>query len=237
MSLILVGTGISFDLTLSSIERLRNAQEVYLERYTNQITEEKIEKLEKLINKKVIVLPRDKVESGFLIEKAEKNDVVLLASGDPLTATTHITLILDAKKQHITVEVFHNSSIYTAAPGISGLQIYRFGKTASLVNPRENYKPTSSLEIIRNNLKMNMHTLVLLDTEPIPMTANTALDMLSEFNSAVVLSNVGEKNQKITYGSISELRKTNLGEPPFSMIIPAKLHDVEEESLEFFKIK
>jgi len=61
--------------------------------------------------------------------------------------------------------------------------------------------------------------------------------MLSEFNSAVVLSNVGEKNQKITYGAISELRKTNLGEPPFSMIIPSKLHDVEEESLEFFKIK
>lgn len=225
----LVGTGISFDLTLGAAEELRGCDEVYLERYTNPISDERIAALERVIGKKVTVIGRDKVESDFLVEKASKSRVALLASGDPLTATTHITLLMDARKKGVETKVFHNSSIYTAAPGKAGLQIYRFGKTATLVNPRPKYKPTSSLDIIRQNLSLNMHTLVLLDTEPQPMEAGTALEMLSEFGSAVVLSRLGEADEKVTYGKITDLKKAELGKPPFAIIIPAKLHPVEEE--------
>jgi len=191
-----------------------------------------IEKLEEIIGKKVNLLPRSDVESQFLIEKAKSADICLLASGDPLTATTHITLVLDAKEKKIPVKVIHNSSIYSAAPARAGLQIYRFGKTASLVNPRENYKPTSSLDIIHKNLEMDMHSLVLLDTEPEPMDGKTALDMLSEFDSAVVLSRVGLEDEQITYGKIEELKSKELGKAPFTVIIPAKLHLLEQEYLE-----
>ena len=80
----------------------------------------------------------------------------------------------DAEAQGVPIRVIHNSSIYSAAPARAGLQIYRFGKTATLVNPRPNYQPKSSLGVIRKNLENDMHSLVLLDTEPEPMEAKAA---------------------------------------------------------------
>ncbi|MBI2079816.1 diphthine synthase [Candidatus Micrarchaeota archaeon] len=237
MSLTLIGTGINFDLTLSAIEELKKCDEIYIETYTNLIEQERIAQLEKLINKKIKVLPRSEVESDFLVKRARTAKIALLASGDPLTATTHITLILDAKKAGIGVNTIHNSSIYTVAAGKSGLQIYRFGKTATLVNPRPNYAPSSSLEIVRQNQKLNLHSLVLLDTEPKPMEAKVALEMLKEFKFAVVLSRLGEKDEGISYGKVVDLPKNEkkLGKSPFTIIIPApKLHPLEEEFLELF---
>ena len=234
--LILIGTGINFDLTLGGMEALEDSNEIYIETYTNLIENEKIEKLESKIGKKIKRLERKDVESKFLIKRASEKKVALLVSGDPLTATTHVSLLLDAKKAKIAVKVLHNSSIYTSAAGVTGLQIYRFGKTASLVNPRENYAPKSSLEVIRKNLENNMHSLVLLDTEPKPMEAVKALEMLKEFDYAIVLSRVGEENEKIIYGKISDMIRENLGSPPFTIIIPAKLHIVEEEYLDNFKV-
>lgn len=234
--LILIGTGINFDLTLGGMEALEDSNEIYIETYTNLIENEKIEKLESKIGKKIKKLERKDVESNFLIKRASEKKVALLVSGDPLTATTHVSLLLDAKKAKIAVKVLHNSSIYTSAAGVTGLQIYRFGKTASLVNPRENYAPKSSLEVIRKNLENNMHSLVLLDTEPKPMEAVKALEMLKEFDYAIVLSRVGEENEKIIYGKISDIIRKNLGSPPFTIIIPAKLHIVEEEYLDNFKV-
>ena len=232
MTFTLIGCGIAFDLTLHGMERLKSCDEAYTEGYTNPTDRSVISSLEESSGKKITELKREQVESMFLIENAKDKDIVLLVSGDPLTATTHCTLLMDARKKNIKTEVIHNSSIYSAAPARSGLQIYRFGKTASLVNPRENYKPTSSLEIIRKNLQNDMHSLVLLDTEPEPMDAKTALQMLKEFQSAVVISKAGWPDEKITYGAIRELSEKELGSAPFAIIIPAKLHVVENEFLE-----
>lgn len=240
MSLTLIGTGIAFDLTLNAIEELKNSDEIYIETYTNLIEEEKIEKLEKMINKKINLLERNQVESSFLVKQAKTAKIALLASGDPLTATTHVSLLIDAKKANISVKVIYNSSIFTVAAGKAGLQIYRFGKTASLVNPRPNYKPISALDIIRENQARNAHTLVLLDTEPKPMDAKVALELVEAgglmVDALVVLSRLGEKDEKIIYGEIEKLKNADLGKPPFSIIIPAKLHMVEEEYIEFHKV-
>jgi len=230
--LYLVGAGISGDLTLEGMEALKKADEIYIEVYTNPPLADKIKEIEKFTGKQLMKIDRKEVESDFLLGYGKEKNIALISGGDPLTATTHVTLVMDARKKNIPVEIIHNSSIYTAAAGKSGLQIYRFGKTASLVNPRPNYKPTSSLDIIRANLKADMHSLVLLDTEPQPMDAKTALDMLSEFSMAVVLSRLGENDEKISYGAIDDLKKKDLGKPPFSIIIPAKLHVIEEEYLE-----
>lgn len=236
MTLILVGTGIAFDLTLGAIEELKKCDEIYIERYTNPISDENIAALEKSCGKKINLIERNEVESDFLIKKASGANIVLLCSGDPLIATTHVSLIIEAKKQNIKTKIFHNSSIYTAAIGKSGLQVYRFGKSATLVNPRENYKPTSSLDIIRENLARNLHTLVFLDTEPEPMTAKTALEFLKEFETVVILSRIGEDNEKVLVGDPKNLMPKVTGNPPFIAIVPAKLHQVEEEYLEFYKI-
>jgi diphthine synthase len=232
MALHLIGTGVAFDLTVSGIEALKACDEAFIETYTNPIAPERIAELERIVEKRINMLDREKLESSYLIEKAKSSDVCILASGDPLTATTHITLILEAKQKGIPVTVIHNSSIHSVAPARAGLQMYRFGKTASLVNPRPNYKPTSSLDIVRENLKRDLHTLVLLDTEPSPMEAKAALEMLSEFDHAVVLSRVGEKDEKVIYGKINELKSKGLGIAPFCIIVPASLHAVEKEYLD-----
>jgi len=232
MTLILVGAGVAFDLTLEGLEALKKCDEAFIETYTNPTQDGAIERIEGLCKKNLVRLGRDKVESQFLVEKARSNAVCLVVSGDPLTATTHITLVIDAKAKGAEVRVIHNSSIYSVAPARSGLQIYRFGKTASLVNPRPNYKPISSLDIIRQNQENNAHTLVLLDTEPKPMEAKDALEMLSEFSHAVVLSKLGWPEEKITYGKIADLKDKGLGSPPFAIIIPGKPHPVEQEFLD-----
>ncbi len=235
MAFILIGSGIAFDLTLSAVDAIAACDEVYIETYTNPMDGDEIKALEDKTGKAIKHLGRSTVESSFLVEKAETADICLISSGDPLTATTHISLVLEAKQKGVDVRVIHNSSVYSAAPAKAGLQIYRFGKTASLVNPRPNYQPTSSLDIIRKNLELDMHSLVLLDTEPEPMDASTALEMLSEFGSAVVLSRIGADDEKITYGTIEELKGKELGRPPFTVVIPAKLHPMEEEYLETLK--
>lgn len=233
MTLILIGTGVSFDLTLAGLEALKSCDEAYIETYTNPIDLGRIEALEKKAGRKIEQLDRSRLESPFLVDKAKTKKVCILASGDPLTATTHITLVLEARQKGISVDVIHNSSIHSVAPARAGLQVYRFGKTATLVNPRPNYQPTSSLDVIRENLARNLHTLVLLDTEPQPMEAKTALGMLSEFagNDVVVLSRVSYKDEKISYGKINELKKQDLGRPPFTVLVPAKLHPVERDYL------
>jgi len=235
MALFLIGTGVAFDPTLAGIEALKSCQEAYIETYTNPIDPEKIKTLGALVGKRIILLDRSRLESPFLVDKAKSADVCLLASGDPLTATTHVTLVIEARQKGIPVRIIHNSSIHSVAPARAGLQMYRFGKTASLVNPRPNYKPTSSLDVIRENLSRDLHTLVLLDTEPQPMEAKAALEMLSGFETAVVLSRVGHAEEKVTYGKISELKTKELGRAPFTIIVPAKLHPLEQEFLEALK--
>lgn len=238
----LIGTGISFDLTLSSIKELKKCDEIYAETYTNLIEDEKIKFLEKLINKKIIVLERKDVESNFLIKQAKDKKVALISSGDPLTATTHISLLIDAKNKGIGIKIIHNSSIYTAAAGKAGLQIYKFGKTATIPKPRPNYKPTSWFDIIKENLAQGAHTLVLLDTEPELMDGKKAIELIEETDKAkivkrvIVLSRIGEHDEKITYGEIEEIKQQALGKPPFTLIIPGKLHPLEEEYLEFYRV-
>lgn len=236
--LVLVGLGVANDLTLAGLEELKKCDDVYIETYTNPLANDFVPTLEKVIGKRVIALKREQVESSFLVLEAIKKRVALVSSGDPLIATTHVIFVSECRKRNIPVKVVHNSSIYSVAPARAGLQIYRFGKTTTLVNPRPNYKPTSSLDVIRENLKRGLHTLVLLDTEPAPMSAVNALKMLSEFDEAIVLSRVGCEDEKITYGKISDLvsRSNELGDPPFTIIIPAALHIVEKEYLEWFKI-
>ncbi|MEW5996166.1 MAG: diphthine synthase [Candidatus Micrarchaeota archaeon] len=238
----LVGLGIAFDITLKGLKEAKEADELYLESYTMPLEENKIAKLEKLIGRKAARLPRDKVESPFLIQKAKQQHVCLLVAGDPLAATTHISLIIDAKKAKIPVRVIHNSSILSAASGKSGLQPYRFGKTVTLAYWRKNYEPTSPLKLIEQNLSGDMHTLLLLDTDPElgPMDAKFALEQLEKmekkygkkvFDKLVVLSRIGHSDEKISYGSREQLKKKNLGKPPFCLCFPAKLHPMEEECL------
>lgn len=245
--LFLIGLGVSGDLTLRGVELAKKSDELYSEMHTGILQKGWLKKMEKIIGKRISVLEREKLESNFILKKAKEKKIALLVPGDPLAATTHYTHVQDAKKAGIEVKVVHNSSIFTAAPGKAGLQHYKFGKTTTLAYWRRNYQPVSALEIVEENRKNGMHSLILLDLDKSlgPMYAKTAFRQIKKIEEKlgrkvieklVVLSRVGWDDEKISYGRIDKLREKNLGKPPFCFIVPGKLHFIEEENLEEFRI-
>lgn len=231
MTLYLISLGLNDekDISLKGLEALKKCNEIYLENYTSFLQVSK-EKLEKFYNKKIILANREFVESNFPLEKAKKQDIALLIIGDVFSATTHISLYLEAKKQNIEVKVIHNASVLTAI-GITGLSLYKFGQVISIPS---NYKTTSSpYENFQINYKNNMHTLFLLDLDlEIKDALNYLIDNgLDKKTLCVVCEKLGNEKQKIKAGTLEKLLKEKFSQP-CCLIVPAKLHFIEEEALE-----
>jgi diphthine synthase len=77
-------------------------------------------------------------------------------------ATTHTDLVLRARALQIPVSAVPNASIMSAI-GATGLQLYNFGQTVSMVFFTDTWKPASFYDRIRENRDIGLHTLVLLD--------------------------------------------------------------------------
>ena len=77
-------------------------------------------------------------------------------------ATTHTDLVLRARDLKIPVSTIPNASIMSAIGG-TGLQLYNFGQTVSMVFFTDTWKPASFYDRIRENRNIGLHTLVLLD--------------------------------------------------------------------------
>jgi len=249
--LVLVGLGVwdEGDLSLRGLRELERSDVIFAEQYTSKMKEKTIESLSKKVGKEIKLLGREEVENQkIILEEAKKKNVAFLVPGDPLISTTHISLKLAAEKLGIETEIIHSSSIFTAAIGECGLQVYKFGKPCTLAFWSEKYKPKSSYDAIYENKRRGLHSLVFLDIGERCMEAKEALELLMKIEKekkkgiarkdsfVVVLSRVGSKEQKITYGKIEKLLKEELGKPPFILVIPGKLHFVEEEALNLFKI-
>ena len=133
MTLYLIGLGLSDekDISVKGLERVRQADKVYLETFTSFL-QCSIKQLSEYYKKEV--LPADRwfvEESDTLLKEAKNQKIALLVAGDPLLATTHIELIKEAREQGIEVEIIHNASIFSAI-ALTGLQLYKFGKTVSI---------------------------------------------------------------------------------------------------------
>ena len=249
--LFLIGFGNSGaqGITLSGLEALKSCQKAFAESYTNLAPEGTLLELEKLSGKKIILLGREQVESEKeMLEAASSSSVALLVSGDPMIATTHVSLVLSAKKRGIAVEIFHAASILSSAIGESGLQAYKFGKIVTLAYWRENYKPMSAYEVISENLSRGLHTLLFLDIDEKlgPLRPENAAALLLEMEQEgkkgifsqetklVLLQGIGWENQVKKYASIAELLKikSKKSDPPAIIIAPGKLHFLEEEFLQ-----
>ena len=247
-SLALIGIGISDekDISLRGLDTLKACDIVFAESYTNLMAEGTLDRLSKLCGKKITLLSREQVEGEKEILAAAKiSHAALIIPGDPLIATTHISLVIAAKKAKISVTIVHSSSILSAAIAESGLQAYKFGKIITLPHWRDNYKPTSTYGAIVGNKTRGLHTLVFLDIDEKlgPLDAKKALEMLlvieeekkskitTPESNAIVLSRVGYPEQKISFGKISELLAKDVGKPPFILVFPAALHFMEEEWL------
>ncbi len=239
MTLYLIGLGLNDkeDLTIKGFKIIKKCDLIYLENYTS-LMQNSVKELEKQYNKKIIKLERTDVESDKLIKEAKKKEVALLVIGDPLIATTHISLLMEAKKAKVKTHIIHNSSILTVISE-TGLSLYKLGAIASI--PFDNKNIKTPIEIIKNNLKMNLHTLVLLDLNPQEnryLTIKEAINYLmnnglNKNQLCVGCARLGGKS-KIKSGKALTLLKEDFGKPPYCLIIPSKLNFVEEEALKIF---
>lgn len=229
------------DMSVKALEIARSCDKLYLEMYTTKMNIDE-GKLTNFIGKEVKQLSREEIEDGKkIIEEAKTKNVGLLVGGDALVATTHISLILDAKKANVSVSIIHGSSVYSAVAE-SGLQLYKFGKTTTLAYPEENYEPTSFYETIKQNKQASLHTLVLLDVKADKqkyMTVKDGLEIIlkhdkdhlfTEDTKLVAVAQIGG-DQKIRYDSIKNLMKENFNTPAV-LLIPGDLHFLEKEFLE-----
>ena len=152
------------DISVKGLEALKSSDEVFAEFYTAGLFGTSIAAFEKMLERKVKILTREEVEEETIpLKEAQTKDVAFLIAGDPLIATTHTDMMMEAKKSGIKTQVIHSSSILSAAPGLSGLQAYKFGKVTTVPFPEENYFPHSPYLAIKTNLEHDAHTLVLLD--------------------------------------------------------------------------
>ena len=248
-SLTFIGLGLydEKDISLKGVEEIKNCDKVYAEFYTAVLTGTNLEKIEKKIGKKIVVLSREETEKGkSILELAETKNVVFLTCGDPMSATTHIDLRLNASKMGIKTKIIHGSSIFTAVPGLLGLQNYKFGRTTTLAYPDKDYFPTSPYNVIDFNKKLGLHTLVLLDIQAEKkrfMTANEAMKLLLEMEDKIngnvfkqdniicVVARAGSDEPVVVSGFIKDLIDRDFGPPLHTIVVPGKLHFMEIEAL------
>jgi len=251
--LVLIGLGLydQNDITLRGLEEARGSDRIYAEFYTSFMPGFGIEKLEELVGREVKLLSRGEVEGEAMVKEAEDSRVSLLVGGDPLISTTHMHLLLEARKRGIGIKVVNNASIVSTAPALAGLQNYKFGRSASIVTPEKGFFPLTPYRAVRENLERGLHTMLFLDIrvegdEVKMMSAREGLKHLLEMEgeekegvitpdtTAIVVSQGGAPEFRLSKGSIAELLEKDLGSPPQTIIIPGELHFLEEEYLEVF---
>ena len=237
--LYLIGLGLNLkSISLEALEAVKKSKINYLESYTVDFPY-KIQELEKVLGKGFIILDRDQVESLEFLNEAKKKNVCLLVYGSPLAATTHQAIIDECKKKKIKCVIYDNASIFGAI-SLTGLQIYKFGKTASMPQWKDNFNPDSFVEIIKQNRGMGAHSLLLID---IGLDFIFALNQFAKIintkkmkiEKMIVASCLGTEKQKIVYGSFKELSEEKISSP-YVFIIPGKLHFIEGEVLKEWEI-
>jgi diphthine synthase len=250
MTLYFIGLGLGDekDVSVRGLEAIRGCDRIYLEFYTSRLKCSKKD-LEKFYGKEIILADRDLVEKKAeetILKDAKSLDVSFLVVGDIFSATTHMDLWLRAKELGIKTRFIHGAGVFC---GISetGLQLYKFGKTTSIPFPTEKWKPETPYDIIKQNLENGSHTLVLLDLTPAEdkfMTVNEAVKYLMEIEDkrgegvftkntfCVGCARLGSEDQIIRSGRAQKLAKFEFGKPLHCLIVPSKLHFLEEKAIE-----
>ncbi len=188
--------------------------------------------------------------SDEILADADTKDIAFLVVGDPFSATTHTDLALRCRQNDppIPTRTLPNASILTAV-GATGLSLYNFGQTVSMVFFTDSWKPASFYDRIAENASLGLHTLVLLDIkvkEPdlqamargrivyeaprfmtVAQCASQMLEVEDERKQgvcgkealAVGVARLGSEGEKIVAGTVEELAEVDLGKPLHSLVL------------------
>lgn len=230
------------DITLKGLEAIIDADLVFAEFYTSALTGTTIGAMEHLYGKKIIVVDREDVEQADqILACAKDQNVVFLSSGDSMIATTHVDLRLRAIDKGIRTRIIHGPSIYSAVCGLTGLQNYRFGKSATVAFPYKKQISEVPYDTIKVNKEHNLHTLLFMDIKEKYMTINQAIELLLSVERirkeevingiAVGISRAGSEDPVVKADYVDRLQKYDFGSSLQSMVFPGKLHFLEAEAL------
>ncbi len=243
--LVLVGMGLwdERDISCKGLELVRRADEVYVEFYTSKLMGTTKDRLEEFLGRKVTEVGRSDLEENcrWLIERAKERDIVILVPGDPAIATTHSALMLEAIKRDVKVRIVHSSSIVNAICGLTGLHNYRFGKSATVSYPYAGKVSKTPVNVIRQNLSIDAHTILFLDLHPKPMTIGEAIEIMEKADNSILdlfgvgIARAGSEEPFVRCDRLRELKKVDFGPPLHILVILAKtLHFMEFECLRYF---
>lgn len=247
----IVGSGLSDnDISLEGINVCKGSDSVYYEDYTSNLSDGKIKHLSDLVNHSIKSLNRSDLEENMksLIEESRTKNVSLIVNGDPLLATTHKILLDECKEKGIKTRIVHSISILSALIGESGLDFYRFGGVCTISRWYDDYKPTSFYEKIENNLKVNLHSMVLLDyfpesesTLPIAESIRIMLEseeqykkgILNKSTKIIIGNNIGTDSSRLILTTLEKAESIDL-KGLNTFIIPAEISEVEDDFIKNF---
>ena len=161
-----MGPGRCEMMTQEAINAARLADHRRYEAYTALWPQDELDKLEEQVGGITKVMRPEIEDAAELLELAKTSLVAVLIVGDPLQATTHVDLQLQANEMGVPCKVMHGISITTILSGAIGLSNYKFGRSTTLTYPYGGWIATSPLEVIASNQYQGLHTLVLLDLDP-----------------------------------------------------------------------
>jgi diphthine synthase len=244
--LVLAGLGLSAGhITLGLLEYLDRARKIYLDAYTMPVDASLAELLERRYGGKLVVSRRRDLEEGYLriLEEAREGVVVVLVPGDPLVATTHISLVVEARRRGIKARVLPGISGVLASMTSTGLSYYKFGKTATIPGPWRGVEPYSTLETIYSNMCTGAHTLLLLDIDDggnqldpvqgletlLGLEERVELRVLSEAESLIVWDAGTEDERVVKY---KRGRAPSYRGRIASIVVPGNVNRIEAEHVE-----
>jgi len=243
----IIGIGLyPSQITKEGLDAISVCKEIYIDNYTNILSSGKIEELEQIINKKIFLLKRNELETE---QEFIKNESALLVIGNPFSATTHFTLLKDAKNKGIKTKVIPGISIFSYK-GYIGLYEYKFGKTISIVYQENNFKPTSFYNTLIDNLTIGAHTMCLLDIKTDQnrfMSVSEAITILDSIDKleknilydrdCVAMCGMGSSEQEIIAFKFYDYKRIKSTKFPQTLIICGDLNEVERDGLNEYKQK
>jgi diphthine synthase len=250
--IVFIGLGLNDEkgISLRGLQEVKAADSVFIELYTSLMPNFSVKGFEAISGKPLHLLSRKELEEEngeTLLETARKGKVALLVPGDPLIATTHIALRLQAEKLRIKTSIVHGASVLSAVMSVSGLHNYKFGKSVTIPFS-DGILSETPYNVIEQNKKLGLHTLCLLDIraeEKRYLSIHESLFTLLKIEEkrkkkivtmntlAIGIARVESENQIVKADFIRKLLSYDFGEPPFSIIFPSELHFMEAEALIF----
>jgi diphthine synthase len=237
------------DVSLRGVEEIREADAIFAEFYTSMMPELSVQKLEEMAGKEIKIVSRRTLEEEDgkpILQEAKKLRVAFLVPGDPLIATTHVDLRIRAEKQGVRTRVIHGASIVSAVVGLSGLQNYKYGRSVTIPFPQKGFVSETPYKVILENRVMGLHTLCYLDIKAeeqrymaIKEGIQSLLDIEKQKRSHVItlstlvlgVARAGSEKPIVKAGYVADVMNHDFGDPPHTLVFPAKLHFMEAEAL------